>query len=227
MGVISAHLQLARAIGGVAVVCTVLAGCTSGGGAGSSGSPGSPTSAGGTAGGTASASSPTSPSSPTGSPSASSSKTKSGQTAPLSGTINDKIEPVTVPTKPAVRLTGRVDVDRSVRVSLKQIRSQQVSAMGPGEIAGSALVVTVHVVNRSTHAIDVSSAVVTLTDSDGQVGIPTTASPAAPFHGRVAPGKSADGIYVFTVSRSKRNPINVFVSYSAGTPVARFVGDAA
>jgi len=145
----------------------------------------------------------------------------------MTGTIHDKIAPVTAPTKRAVGLTGRVDVDPRARISLKGIRSQKVSALGPGEVAGSALVVTVRLVNRSSRAIDASSTVVTLLDSAGQVGIPTTASPAAPFRGRVAPGKSADGVYVFTVPNSKRNPINVFVSYSAGTPVARFVGDAA
>jgi len=112
-------------------------------------------------------------------------------------------------------------------VSLVHVKALKVTAVGPGEIAGSALAVTVRVDNRSSAAIDADSAVVTLIDSAGNVGTPTTATPASPFVGSIPPGSRRDAVYVFTVAVSVRNPINVVVSYSADAPAAHFAGNAA
>lgn len=121
-------------------------------------------------------------------------------------------------TAPA-RLSGVV-------VSLVKIEAINAGVSGPGEVAGPSLAVTVHVVNNSAVPIDLSSAVVTLLDAQGQVGTPTPASPAAPFGGSVAPGSSADGVYVFNIAKTERNPVNIYVSYSADASTAHFVGNA-
>lgn len=130
-------------------------------------------------------------------------------------------------TKSPVALTKPVDVDSRVRLSLTRIRPVQVTAVGPGEIAGPALAVTVHVDNRSSRPIDLEYAAVNVIGSDGQVGNESPESPAAaPFPARVAPGAAADGTYVFQMPTSVRNPINVYVSYTAGGPTAHFHGNA-
>ena len=68
---------------------------------------------------------------------------------------------------------------------------------------------------------------VDLIGSDGNVGNPTPEPPAKPFAGKVAPGAAASGVYVFQMSTKVRNPINVYVDYTAGAPTAHFRGDAA
>ncbi len=140
--------------------------------------------------------------------------------------MSQLVTPTAVPsTAPPVALQAPAKVD-SVVVSLVTIQSLTVSANGPGEVAGPALAVTVKISNNSSAAVDVSHAVVTLLDSQGQVGTPTPESPAAPFTGSVQPGASASGVYVFDIAQTQRNPINVYVTYTAGAATAHFVGNA-
>ncbi|WP_460602724.1 DUF4352 domain-containing protein [Jatrophihabitans fulvus] len=114
-----------------------------------------------------------------------------------------------------------------MRISLPAIRSTKVSANGPGEIAGAALAVTIGVQNRSGRSLDLGSASVELVDSEGQVGTPTTEAPAKALPETVVAGATARGVYVFVVPASRRSRVDIFVSYSAGAPVAHFRGAAA
>jgi hypothetical protein len=196
--------------------------------AGCSGGPAKSTSAQVTPAPRASGVTSTSPSpaaSTTASPSATA--TSAGARPPKGGDIKQTIAPSVVPTKRAVPLDKVSPVTGNVAVSLGGVKGLTVKALGPGEIAGPALAVTVRIKNDSGHPLDVSSAYVTLVDSDGNVGSPTTSAPAKPFVGSIPSGVTAEGIYVFTVAKSSRNPVNVVVSYSAKAPSARFVGNAA
>jgi hypothetical protein len=146
--------------------------------------------------------------------------------APGGGNATELVTPTSTPaTASPVALQAPVNLS-AVVVSLVKIQAITVGVSGPGEVAGPALAVTVQVANNSSKAVDLSSAVVTLLDSQGQVGTPTPASPAAPFAGSVEPGKTASGVYVFNIAKTERNPINVYVTYSAGASTAHFVGNA-
>ena len=146
--------------------------------------------------------------------------------APSGGNVSQLVTPTAIPTTaPPVALQAPANVN-SVVVSLVTIQSLTVGVSGPGEVAGPALAVTVKISNNSSKPVDVSSAVVTLLDAQGQVGTPTPASPAAPFTGSIQPGASASGVYVFGVAKTQRNPIDVYVSYTAGAATAHFVGNA-
>jgi hypothetical protein len=146
--------------------------------------------------------------------------------APSGGNVSQLVTPTATPTTAApVALQAPAKLN-SVVVSLVTIQAITVGVSGPGEVAGPALAVTVNISNNSSAAVDVSSAVVTLLDSQGQVGTPTPASPASPFTGSVQPGASANGVYVFGIAKTQRNPINVYVSYTAGAATAHFFGNA-
>jgi hypothetical protein len=146
--------------------------------------------------------------------------------APSGGDVSQLVTPTAIPTTAApVALQAPAKVN-SVVVSLVTIKAITVGVSGPGEVAGPALAVTVNISNNSNAAVDVSSAVVTLLDAQGQEGTPTPASPAAPFTGSLQPGASANGVYVFNIAKTQRNPINVLVSYTAGAATAQFFGNA-
>jgi hypothetical protein len=46
----------------------------------------------------------------------------------------------------------------------------------------------------------------------------------APFQGTVAPGETADGVYVFSVPAGERDSVTVEVGYTAGAPLLHFSG---
>jgi stage V sporulation protein SpoVS len=172
----------------------------------------------------------TAPSTAAPSPTASSSRPSSTPAAvhPLTGgNIKQTVAPHVVPTKRAVPLDKTSPVSGKVAVSLAGVKSITVKAVGPGEVAGAALAVTVRIKNDSGHALNVSSAYVTLIDSAGNVGTPTPVAPSRPLIASIASGTTAEGVYVFTVAKTARNPVDVMVTYSTDAPAARFVGNAA
>lgn len=191
------------ALGCALVMASTLAACTGdGAGTGSGSAAGSPTAA--TAGAT-----------PSWSPG-------SGVTP---GDITQTVEAKKQKTSKPVDLDEKQHSD-DITVSLKSIDSRRVKAVGPGEVGGPALVVTVRIDNDSSRDLNVDSAYVTVLDSRGQVGMGLTNSPARPFTGSVPAGDSATGVYVFHVDKAARSPIKVTVTYSADHPTALFVGDA-
>lgn len=126
----------------------------------------------------------------------------------------------------SVALDEPVEVAGGVSVALQQIRAGRSTAVAPGEISGPALIVTVSVANNTEEPISLDSSFVSLVDGDGIVAIPSPGEPARPLSGRLAPAATAEGVYVFTTPSSARQNITVYVSPTAGVPVAQFVGDA-
>ncbi|MGP9745368.1 hypothetical protein [Brachybacterium sp. AOP29-B2-41] len=111
-----------------------------------------------------------------------------------------------------------------VIVTLTSITTTDLTAQTPGEYAGPAVVVVVHVDNASPGSQDLDSAVVSLIADDGEVGIPTWASPYAPLQGEVTSGGSAEGTYVFMLDPAPDRAVTVSVNPSAGEPLAVFAG---
>jgi hypothetical protein len=113
-----------------------------------------------------------------------------------------------------------------VSAVIDQVRSVQTITHVPGEVGGPSIAVTVTLTNHSSHAISVGDVVVEAVDGAGTPAVPVTAAPTKAFRGSIAPGKSRQAIYAFSMAKDRRNSISVTVSYAAGTPVARFVGNA-
>lgn len=151
---------------------------------------------------------------------------KSEVAAPGGGSIDQTDAPVAPGAETKVTIDQPAVLPSKVTISVVSATSQTVTAATPGEIAGPAIVVKVRIVNGTAASIDLGSTVVTLLDAAGNPGQSTTASPANPFTGTAAPGKSLGATYVFGVPATGTNPVQISVSYAGGAPVALFTGNA-
>ena len=144
--------------------------------------------------------------------------------APSGGTIDQQIpEPSPAPTvEVAIGETAKVDAD--VTIKLASVKATQVTAKTPGEITGSAVIVTVVVTNKGDSTASVDSAYLNLVASDGTYGIGTTAGDGKPLAGSLASGASATGSYVFMLPTPRGREVTISVSHAAGAPVAQFEG---
>ncbi|HEX8508474.1 MAG TPA: hypothetical protein VF635_03105 [Propionibacteriaceae bacterium] len=113
-----------------------------------------------------------------------------------------------------------------VTVAVLGIARRAARPQVPGEVAGPALAVEVAVTSAADRLVDLGSVVVTLADSGGDPGNEMTAPPAQPLAGMLAPGRTARGMYVFTVPEGRRNPVTISVSLAGASPVLTFRGDA-
>lgn len=112
-----------------------------------------------------------------------------------------------------------------IEVSLVSLTTTTIEGKTPGEYSGSAVVVEVRLTNGSEEPQFVDSAVVSLVADDGEAGVPTWASPYAPFQGEVPAGGSADGTYVFMLDPALDRAVSVSVNPAAGEPIAVFAGE--
>lgn len=110
-----------------------------------------------------------------------------------------------------------------VEVSLTSLKAVNAKGVGPGEISGPALAVSVRIVNGTTTPLDMGHVIVNLLDAKGNVATPL--SPSAPFSGSIAAGGSAKGTYEFSIAKNVRKPVEVSVTYDLDQPTALFVGN--
>jgi hypothetical protein len=122
-------------------------------------------------------------------------------------------------------LDETLELSTDMTVSIDSVVATTVTAETPGEVSGSALIVTVSLTNVGSEPQSIDSAVVTVVADNGDLAIPTTAGPNNPFGGEVLPGQSATGQYVYMLDPAKGRSITVSVNYSAGAPVAEFSGE--
>jgi hypothetical protein len=125
-----------------------------------------------------------------------------------------------------VPLDSPAAVGNGVVATLTAIEPIQGTANGPGNVAGPAIRVTVHVENGTSEAITLAGAAVNMYyGADDTPASPLDDSSARPFGiDMIAPGQSADGVYVFTVPDDQRDDVTVEVGYEAGAPLLLFSG---
>ncbi len=141
------------------------------------------------------------------------------------GDVSSTVEAKPEESKKPVTLDKPSSTGTGLTAELVSIKPINATAQLPGEVAGPALSITVKVTNRGSTPASLSAVVVTLLNSDDAPGTEMTATPAKPLGGSVKAGATAQGIYVFTVAKDKRNPVTVTVSIS-DAPVLVFRGDA-
>ncbi len=108
------------------------------------------------------------------------------------------------------------------------IRAIDATAVGPGNIAGPALRVTVRITNGTAAPISLDGVAVDLAHGVEQLPASPVGDPsAAPFAGSLQPGEGAEGIYVFTVPADDRELVTLSVGYQAGAPFMVFTGSGA
>lgn len=145
--------------------------------------------------------------------------------APGGATIDDVEETASPVDTVTVALKDSAEIGRGVESRVEAVKKIDVTAQTPGEVDGTAVAVTIVLVNGGDEAIDVSSAMVSLLGTNGLLGQPTTSEPYRPFGGDIAPGESAEAVYVFLLPEDARSAFEVSVQYRAGTTVARFVDE--
>ena len=129
------------------------------------------------------------------------------------------------PALPAVALDGTAEAGNGISASLSRIEAIQGSGIGPGNVAGPALRVTVRIHNETADPLPVDGVAVNMS-----YGIELTpASPLddpsqAPFRGVVAPGDTSEAVYVFSIPSDARDSVTVEVGYQAGGPRLLFAG---
>jgi hypothetical protein len=119
------------------------------------------------------------------------------------------------------------DPDDGVSATLEEVEAVDGTGVGPGNVAGPALRITVRVANGSSEPVDLDAVVVAASSGADRVPAPPLGDPsAAPFTGSLAPGDTALGVYVFSLAADARDLVTVSVGHRADAPFLVFSGPA-
>ncbi|WP_375426340.1 hypothetical protein [uncultured Friedmanniella sp.] len=146
---------------------------------------------------------------------------------PTSGSTKSSVPSKKVTKRKAVSLDGSGEAADGVTVSLTKVKAITAKAVGPGEVSGPGVAITVSIANGTSQPLDVGSVVVNLTAADDSPGAQMTGSPARSFSGSLKAGAKASGVYVYALGKGKRDPVTVEVTVSPADPVVVFRGRAA
>jgi hypothetical protein len=131
------------------------------------------------------------------------------------------------PSLPEVPLDAAAAVGNGIVATLPKIEAIQGTAVGPGNIAGPALRVTVRIENGTAEAVSLDGVAVNMAYGPERTPASPLDDPSRrPFGGMVAAGESAEAIYVFSVPTSARASVTIEVGYQAGAPLLLFTGAA-
>jgi hypothetical protein len=129
------------------------------------------------------------------------------------------------PFLPEVPIDALAAVGNGIAAAIASVEAIDGSAVGPGNIAGPALRITVRIENGTGEAVSLDGVAVNLSyGADHTPASPLDDPSRAPFSGMVDPGASGVGVYVFSVPTDVRDGITVEVGYQAGAPLLLFTG---
>lgn len=131
-----------------------------------------------------------------------------------------------MPAYEEVPVQESVTIEDTVTARLVTMTPTTSDGTAPGEVKGPALAVTIEVTNKSNKPVPLNTAGVTLSlgaDLTPASPLPTQ-SLSKPFVGELAPGQSAQGVYVFLVPSDSAKDIRIEVSYGDNTPLIAFTG---
>jgi hypothetical protein len=132
------------------------------------------------------------------------------------------------PSLPEVPLDAEAAVGNGIVATLPSIEAIEGTAVGPGNIAGPALRITVRIANGTAEPVGLGGVSVNVSyGPDDTPASPLDDPSRAPFATVVQPGESAEGVYVVTVPADARDSITVEVGYEAGAPLLLFTGPVA
>lgn len=111
-------------------------------------------------------------------------------------------------------------------VSLHRLEAVDGIAAAGGETSGPAIRVTVGIDNTTSKPIDLGYVVVNAYTGKDRAPAGTVMQPGGdPFEGSLASGKSATGVYLFSIVPKDRKDVTITVDYGVGEPVVVFEGD--
>jgi hypothetical protein len=129
---------------------------------------------------------------------------------------------VAISRAPVVKVGKPRDISDDVQITVGKVQDRKVAAEQPGEIAGPAAVVPVTVRNASDQPFSLDGVVVTAFYNEDVPGNETTAAPSDPLVGSLAAGKTAQGVYVFTVPREYASTLRIEVSSNQSATIVQF-----
>lgn len=145
--------------------------------------------------------------------------------APGGGNVNQTVPSEPVTTLPALPPLSTATIGPGITANIKGVKSLTGVARGIGEVGGPAVALTLEVNNGTEALLDLSTVGFTVSDAAGVPSGALTGAPSAPLSGSLEPGKSATGVYVFTVPTGHKNPMQISISYGAGSPIALITTD--
>lgn len=157
---------------------------------------------------------PTAPSTPTGTP-------KPGATvSPAPSATSDAMPELTpvAPDRPS-------DNGKGLVADISQMKAVEGEAVQAGEISGPAVQFTLVLTNDTDAPVDLG-----LISVNAYIGADRTPAGGLvkpggdPFEGALAVGKTAKGVYVFTIPKGQRGDVTLTVDYRAGQPAFVFRG---
>ena len=128
---------------------------------------------------------------------------------------------------PEVPLDAPAAVGNGIVATIASIEAIEGTGVGPGNIAGPALRVTVRIENGTADAVSLDGVAVNMYSGSERTPASPLGDPSqVPFTGMVAPGATGEGVYVFRVPPDVRDLVTVEVGYQAGAPLLLFTGSA-
>jgi hypothetical protein len=132
-----------------------------------------------------------------------------------------------LPELPPVAPDTPVTTDDGLVVSVVKAEAVEGEAVAPGDIAGPAVRYTIEIVNKTDKPFDLAYTVVNGYIGEDRKPAGNLIKPGgSPFEGTIAPGKTARGVYIFSVPVADRSMVTVTVDYGAGIPAVVFQGAA-
>jgi hypothetical protein len=131
------------------------------------------------------------------------------------------------PSLSPVALDQPAAVGNGITAEVVDLEAIDGSAVGPGNVAGPALRVTVRIANGTDAPVALGGVAVDLASGPELVpASPLGDASATPFSGTVEAGGTAEGVYVFSIAEADRAEITLSVGYQAGAPFLVFTGAA-
>jgi hypothetical protein len=128
---------------------------------------------------------------------------------------------------PPVALDQPAAVGNGVTAEVVSLEAVDATGVGPGNVTGPALRVTVELTNGTTGVLPLGGVAVDLASGPELVpASPVNDPSAAPFTGTVAAGGTAQGVYVFSIAAGDRADVTLSIGYEAGAPILVFTGAA-
>ena len=122
-------------------------------------------------------------------------------------------------TLPAAGLGQAVDFGDGLSATVESVEDVQLTAEGPGEVAGPGVAVRVSLRNGTTARVDLGGVLVSTTYADGAPGDPSTSAPSDVPTGVLEPGGSAEGTWVFSRPSGSQGSVEVSVGSISSSSV--------
>lgn len=129
------------------------------------------------------------------------------------------------PSLAPVGFDEQASVDDGIVAEVVSMEAIDASGVGPGNIDGPALRVTVRLANGTGAPVALDGVAVDLAHGVEQLPASPISDPSTvPFVGVLQPSESAEAVYVFTVPADDRELVTLSVGYQAGAPFMVFTG---